>query len=322
MGYEMKEESLAGYPRHPGGDITSSSQDVDACWSWSDWALTRSAGGEWILRGILKDNWDDDLPPGNSGLRPALNDAGVDVGLSPPDFEALFDEIQATLSKVDIPHTQTSPDHIEFVPVTSRPTYQHHIEQCRESIRQGDSYELTLTTRFESKLPPQSDPYQLYLRLRSYNPAYYSTYVSLPDIPTSHGRGIHVLSSSPERFLKIDNLDGRRRVEMMPIKGTRKRLRPGQCACVEDTGCGGMSPGSEICERERQRVDVIHGEELRTDVKERAENLMVSGLNQGRAENQTRLWISFAPISFPVASLPPYTCPSLSPSSLMACITW
>ena len=278
MGYEMKEESLAGYQKRRESD--SGRPNIDACWSWSNWAVTRSADGEWVLRAILKDDWGDtdkshDPSTDNSGLKTGLSDLGLDVGLSQGDFVTLFMDIKNSLYPVEVPRVPSPFGRVDFQPVTSSSAYSHHIEQCRESIRQGDSYELTLTTHFVSDLPSPCDPYQLYLCLRAYNPACYSTFISFPTVPTSCGSGMHVLSSSPERFLKVENVDRRRRVEMMPIKGTRKRLRPGQCACDQETGCKGVAPSSELCERERLRIDAIHGEELRNDVKERAENLMV-----------------------------------------------
>jgi para-aminobenzoate synthetase len=66
-------------------------------------------------------------------------------------------------------------------------------------------------------------------------------------------------------------------VEMMPIKGTRARVKPGQCVCTEGRGCGGREDerGGEACKRAGKEEDRRRGEALRCDPKERAENLMV-----------------------------------------------
>ncbi len=60
--------------------------------------------------------------------------------------------------------------------------------------------------------PLAGTPFELYRRLRQRNPAPFAAYLDFGDVV--------VASSSPERFLRVD--DGRR-VETRPIKGTRPR---------------------------------------------------------------------------------------------------
>jgi para-aminobenzoate synthetase component I len=57
-----------------------------------------------------------------------------------------------------------------------------------------------------------ASPWALYLRLRERNPAPFAAFVDLPEAA--------IVSASPERFLRVD---GARRVETRPIKGTRPR---------------------------------------------------------------------------------------------------
>jgi len=94
--------------------------------------------------------------------------------------------------------------------------YKEEIASCLESIRDGQSYELCLTTQLRAKrgnlkgLP-------LYLRLRRTNPAPFACYLRLSD-------ELEIVCCSPERFVKVD---AKNNVECKPIKGTRKRGRTG-----------------------------------------------------------------------------------------------
>lgn len=133
-----------------------------------------------------------------------------------------------------------------LVPDLLEPDYVSAIERARTLIAAGESYELCLTTQFRSTLPLDlaSDPYPLYLSLRTSNPAPYSSYFRLPL------SNIALLSSSPEKFLTIDKA---RNAEMKPIKGTVKR-------------------SADPVEDEKRR------KALEEDRKERAENLMIVDL--------------------------------------------
>ncbi|AWB81959.1 aminodeoxychorismate synthase component I [Corynebacterium yudongzhengii] len=121
-----------------------------------------------------------------------------------------------------------------------RADYLELIDKCQEKIAAGESYELCLTNHI--RVETRSDPWQLYRRLRTLSPRPYAAYLAFS--------GCHVLSASPERFLKVD---ARGHVEAKPIKGTRRRS--------EDTA-------------EDKRL----AGELLSSVKERAENLMIVDL--------------------------------------------
>ncbi len=121
-----------------------------------------------------------------------------------------------------------------------RRTYLGDIDRCLKAIRSGESYELCLTTQFQG--PALADPWSAYRVLRRANPAPYAAFLRLGSL--------HLLSSSPEQFLRVD---GERRVSTRPIKGTRAR---------------GTTPEAD----ERLRLD------LGTSVKDRAENLMITDL--------------------------------------------
>lgn len=143
--------------------------------------------------------------------------------------------------------------------------YLRTIEQCVENIRQGEAYEICLTTRFRLNLPKHittepSDPtlWRLYTRyLRKNNPAPFSALIIFPRLG--------ILSSSPERFLKISSDQV---AEMKPIKGTVARVL--SCVCKEGT----CDFGQECLDKQILKDELVK-QQLWQDVKERAENLMV-----------------------------------------------
>jgi para-aminobenzoate synthetase len=99
---------------------------------------------------------------------------------------------------------------VELRLARSRERYLEDIAACRRYLRAGDSYEICLTNKVS--VETEAEPVALYRALRRANPAPYGALLRLGE--TS------VLSSSPERFLRIDPDGG---VEARPIKGTSRR---------------------------------------------------------------------------------------------------
>lgn len=120
-----------------------------------------------------------------------------------------------------------------------RDHYARAFERIKHYIREGDCYQVNLAQRFSANVT--GDPWLAYLNLRSINPAPYAGFMRLPEGA--------VLSSSPERFLKLEG----DRVETKPIKGTRPRATRG----YEDLAVADQ---------------LIHSE------KDRAENVMIVDL--------------------------------------------
>lgn len=118
--------------------------------------------------------------------------------------------------------------------------YAAKILRCQEHIRAGDAYQLCLTTRVT--VHAQTEPLSVYRRLRHTNGTSRSGIIRIADT--------WMLSTSPEQFLAVD---GQRVISTSPIKGTRPR-------------------SDDPVEDERLRV------ELRGNVKERAENIMIVDL--------------------------------------------
>lgn len=87
--------------------------------------------------------------------------------------------------------------------------YLDAVETFREYIRNGHIYISNLTQRFSCDC--DKDSYSVYKDLRTINKAPFAAFMELEDFD--------VISSSPERFIKICN----KKVETRPIKGTRPR---------------------------------------------------------------------------------------------------
>ena len=121
-----------------------------------------------------------------------------------------------------------------------RARYLELIEECQRQMAMGETYEVCLTNMVTAD--GKIDPWQSYRLLRAQHPAPFAALLRFGSLS--------VLSSSPERFLRV----GRDRVaEARPIKGTRRR-----------------SSDQEI--DEALRLD------LASNSKDRAENLMIVDL--------------------------------------------
>ncbi|SHE22283.1 aminodeoxychorismate synthase component I [methanotrophic endosymbiont of Bathymodiolus puteoserpentis (Logatchev)] len=121
----------------------------------------------------------------------------------------------------------------------SEESYAQAFAKIKKYLQEGDCYQVNLAQRFVANC--QGDPWAAYQQLRKINSAPFSGYLNVP--------GVQVLSSSPERFLKV--FQGR--VETKPIKGTR--------------------PRKENEQENQQQIDA-----LQRSHKDRAENVMIVDL--------------------------------------------
>ncbi len=125
---------------------------------------------------------------------------------TPEEISRRFRERLAEPPPESIPY---SGDPNGFAPLVSRPVFLESIRRVREYIAAGDVYQVNMAQRFEMDFT--GDPFALFRRLYELNPAPFFAYV--------HGGDHHVISTSPERFLRRSGA----RVETRPIKGTRPR---------------------------------------------------------------------------------------------------
>jgi anthranilate synthase component 1 len=118
--------------------------------------------------------------------------------------------------------------------------YLANIAACQEAIREGEAYQLCLTT--EASVEGAFDPVAVYARLRAQSPSHHGALLRIGDVS--------LLSSSPERFLEVTP-EGI--VRTHPIKGTRPRA-------------------TDAASDARLRDELLASE------KERAENIMIVDL--------------------------------------------
>lgn len=121
----------------------------------------------------------------------------------------------------------------------SQETYTQAFQKIKHYLKEGDCYQVNLTQRFSATC--EGETWQAYKILREINAAPFSAYLNFPDVK--------ILSSSPERFLKLKH----GQVETKPIKGTRPRK-------------------SEEIENTAQILDLLN------NPKDRAENVMIVDL--------------------------------------------
>lgn len=125
-------------------------------------------------------------------------------------------------------------------PVVSREQYLDIVRSAREHILAGDIFEVCTTQRFDTSFTESG--IDLYRILRAINPAPFSAYLRMGEL--------EVMSSSPERFMRLDREGW---AETRPIKGTRPR---------------GKTPED----------DAALVADLSSCVKDRAENVMIVDL--------------------------------------------
>jgi para-aminobenzoate synthetase len=100
--------------------------------------------------------------------------------------------------------------HVHFRCGRGREQYLADIVRSQAELAAGESYEVCLTDQISTDASP--DPFALYRQLRRSNPAPFAAFLRFGERA--------IVSSSPERFISVD---GDRRVQARPIKGTISR---------------------------------------------------------------------------------------------------
>ncbi len=134
----------------------------------------------------------------------------------------------------------------EVASTFSREEYEAVVERAKEDIAAGEVFQVVLAQRFS--MPCPVDALEVYRTLRATNP---SPYMYLFRLPHPDGGSYDVVGSSPEALVKVTG----RQAITHPIAGTRRR---------------GKSP----------EEDLLLGEDLLADPKERAEHVMLVDLGR------------------------------------------
>lgn len=130
---------------------------------------------------------------------------------------------------------------VRFSSRITRDKYICEVEKIRQEIQAGNTYELNFCQEFFADNVPDFDPAELVKQQNALTRAPFSVFLSFDEF--------RVFCGSPERFIKKE----RDRIFSEPIKGTIRR-------------------GKDAVEDEALK------EQLRTDPKERAENIMITDL--------------------------------------------
>ena len=139
--------------------------------------------------------------------------------------------------------------------------YLEKVDEIKEFIRKGDTYQTNLTQQITAELPENLTPQQIFYNLRKNHPAPFASFIKRQ---TST-----VISASPERFFKVQkgrnprvskgvlnsttNKSSKFEITTSPIKGTRPR-------------------GKTPAEDEKLKTELLESE------KDRAENVMIVDL--------------------------------------------
>jgi anthranilate/para-aminobenzoate synthase component I len=247
LGYELGRE-VDGPDRTADGHADADLRFVDRA------VLVRGDGAAWALTLV-----DDDEPSASAANR------AWSAGLCGADPDAPVPRDDLADAATSLPSGGRGPHRVlEARGRVDRAAYERAVDTCRDEIREGNAFQVCLTTAFAVPDAPDSpdspdlpggagDRYLAeYLRVRRSDPVPFGAYLRTGDL--------RIASRSPERFLRIDADGG---VLAEPIKGTRPRhVDPVEDAVV--------------------RAD------LSTSVKDRAENVMIVDLLRNDLQRTAR----------------------------------
>jgi len=158
------------------------------------------------------------------------------------DALARIDAMERRLEDDAAPPAPAGEDGTGWEPNMSPGRFHAMVDASREHILAGDAFQIVVSQRFRKRLGAR--PFDIYRCLRAINPSPYMFFVSL-------GGGRHIVGTSPEKLVQVEG----RRVETRPLAGTRRR-------------------GAD------QAEDVRLEKELLSDLKERAEHVMLVDLGR------------------------------------------
>lgn len=148
------------------------------------------------------------------------------------------------LASSNITHSATSPSPVSVFSNMSRTEYLEKVNYIKDAIKRGDLYQANLTRKFFGEINGKVSAFDIFTRLCLISPAPYSAFIK--------SGNLHVISSSPERFLHVDKHGN---ANTRPIKGSAAR---------------DLDP-------KRDQTSINN---LKASEKDRAENLMIVDLSR------------------------------------------
>lgn len=286
FGYEMKHESLpqTSFQIESNGEQQSNAESTGRGSSFpSSWfgfcgeiLVIDHETNEWHAIGLVQEREENSGRAHDGNLGKILKELDTRLGVSHSQWGKWTQSISEALKKADqrkLDSLVTNRTLPSLKPHDTAEVYMRKVEQARNLIAEGQSYELCLTTEFQGQLLPEDakNHFDLYTSLRARNPAPFSAFLLL-DSNSDHDEQQSILSTSPEKFFGID-ADGL--VEMKPIKGTSARAGygKGEKDILEKVQQGDLESISWCKEEDERRIKLLHA-----DAKERAENLMIVDL--------------------------------------------
>jgi anthranilate synthase component 1 len=152
------------------------------------------------------------------------------------------DDMEQRLAGDHLPAPARGVDGVRWQSNVTQGQYHAMVDAAREHIMGGDAFQIVVSQRFHK--PLAAAPFDVYRCLRAVNPSPYMFFLAL-------GGDRHVVGTSPEKLVQVEG----RRVETRPLAGTRRR---------------GADPAED------KRLE----KELLTDLKERAEHVMLVDLGR------------------------------------------
>jgi len=131
--------------------------------------------------------------------------------------EKRFNELENLINSTNSANSANSANS-RVVSNFTKAEYLEKIEEIKEFIRRGDTYQTNLTQQFTAALPENLTPQQIFYNLRKNHPAPFASFIQRSDST--------VISASPERFFKVSSPKSQVPspiISTSPIKGTRPR---------------------------------------------------------------------------------------------------
>ncbi len=164
---------------------------------------------------------------------------GIELEINSKVSDKEAKEFKSQLKNISISNKETESIKLSFKQRITRKQYLENISKIKKEIKYGNIYEMNFCQEFYVE-NTNINPIDIYTKLNKHSPAPFSTYFR----ENEH----FIMSASPERYIQKSN----NRLVSQPIKGTAKRVHTNEDDRIKN--------------------------ELQSNIKERAENIMIVDL--------------------------------------------